>query len=253
MAGRPTPGRMRVARDGRLRPNSHRNPAAHWSKVKKPSKSMPSPWVRFSPLLPLHCVFTPLPEPMQITSTNPGLSAATVSATTTTAAATPASNAQVTTQDFMQLLSTEMSNQDPMQPMDPSQTMTQLAQFTSLQQATQMAQTQGLATANSMLGNQVTVPGSNGSAPVTGTVTAVDATPVASGGLPLLVINGVATEVPITSVTAIAQGISAANAASASSAATPAAASTGTTTTASTPTSTSPVVTAIQAISQLIQ
>src|SRR6202012_6096859 len=100
------------------------------------------------------------------------------------------SSSNVTTQDFIHLLSTEMANQDPMQPMDPTQTMTQLAQFSNLQQTTLLAQTQQLATANSFIGAQVTLPGSNGAAPYTGIVTGVDSTNVASGGSPLLIVNG---------------------------------------------------------------
>jgi flagellar basal-body rod modification protein FlgD len=137
------------------------------------------------------------------------------------------SSKTVSTQDFMQLLSTEMANQDPMQPMDPTQTMTQLAQFSSLQQATSLAQTQGLATGNSFLGTQVTLPGVNGAPPVTGTVTAIDSSAVASGGSPLLVVSGTTQEYPITSVSQVtipssatgASGAAAATATSSSAAA----------------------------------
>ena len=84
----------------------------------------------------------------------------------------------------MQLLSTEMANQDPLQPMDPTQTMTQLAQFTNLQQTNALAQSQSLATGNSYLGSQVTVSNGAGQTPLTGTVTGVDTSGVASGTPP---------------------------------------------------------------------
>jgi flagellar basal-body rod modification protein FlgD len=118
-------------------------------------------------------------------------------------ASTTASTSTVSTQDFMQLLSTEMANQDPMQPMDPTQTMTQLAQFSNLQQTTTLAQTQGLAAANSFLGTQVTLPGTNGAAPFTGTVVGIDSSAVAAGGMPSLIVNGATTEYPLTDVSQV--------------------------------------------------
>ncbi|HVW19606.1 MAG TPA: flagellar hook capping FlgD N-terminal domain-containing protein [Opitutaceae bacterium] len=123
---------------------------------------------------------------------------------------------QVSLTEFMQLLSSEMSNQDPLQPMDPTQTMTQLAQFTSLQEMTSMSQTQGLATANSYLGQEVEVQvGSGANATTqTGTVLAVDSSGVASGGPPQLIISGLNQEYPLTSIKGV---VSAAVANSASS------------------------------------
>lgn len=118
-------------------------------------------------------------------------------------AASGSSAPTVSVTDFMQLLSTEMSNQDPLQPMDPTQTMTQLAQFTTLQEATAQAQSQSLATGNSFLGAQVTVSNGSGLAPTTGTVTGIDASNVASGGVPQLVISGATQEYPLSSVTLV--------------------------------------------------
>jgi len=127
---------------------------------------------------------------------------AAASTSTATTSATP-SGSTVSIQDFMQLLSTEMSNQDPLQPMDPTQTMTQLAQFTSLQEATALAQSQSLSTGNSFLGAQVTVNSGTGQAPVTGTVTGIDTSGVASGTPPELVISGASQEYPLNSVTLV--------------------------------------------------
>jgi hypothetical protein len=87
--------------------------------------------------------------------------------------------------------------------MDPTQTMTQLAQFTTLQQTTQLAQTQGLATGNSFLGSQVTVNAGQGQPSVTGTVTGIDSSGVASGLPPQLVLNDTTQEYPLTSVTLV--------------------------------------------------
>ena len=138
---------------------------------------------------------TPSPDLMQITSAiaaaSAGLSAA--SAATGSGTATPpppaatvtsGANQTVSTSQFMQLLSTEMANQDPMQPMDPTATMTQLAQFSSLQQTSQLSQYQSLAAANSFLGTQVTIPGTNGAPAVTGVVTAIDSSQVGAGRRP---------------------------------------------------------------------
>jgi flagellar basal-body rod modification protein FlgD len=68
-------------------------------------------------------------------------------ATTATTAATTATPGSSGTQSlnentFLQLLMTELQNQDPMSPSssDPTQFMTQLAQFTSLEQQTNTAQ-----------------------------------------------------------------------------------------------------------------
>ncbi len=45
---------------------------------------------------------------------------------------------QITTQDFMTLLTTQLQNQDPTNPVDPTQFVTQLAEFTTLDQVSQI-------------------------------------------------------------------------------------------------------------------
>jgi flagellar basal-body rod modification protein FlgD len=135
-----------------------------------------------------------------------GAAATSTSATTSASSGSAASAPQQSTisiTDFMQLLSAEMANQDPLQPMDPTQTMTQLAQFTTLQQTTALAQTQSLATGNSYIGAQVTVTTGAGQAPVTGTVTAVDTSGVASGTPPELVLNDSTQEFPLSAITLV--------------------------------------------------
>ena len=125
----------------------------------------------------------------------------------------PATSAAVSTTEFMRLLSTEMANQDPMKPMDPTETMTQLAQFSNLQQSSQISQYQSLAAANSFLGTQVTIPGSNGAPAVTGTVTGIDSSGVASGSAPLLVLSGTNQEYPLTAISHVTVPTAAAGAA----------------------------------------
>jgi len=49
-----------------------------------------------------------------------------------------ASNSQINLQDFLRILTSQLTNQDPMKPMDNTQFMAQLAQFTSLEQTRQL-------------------------------------------------------------------------------------------------------------------
>ncbi len=140
---------------------------------------------------------------MNATSTL-GLKPLAASSTTSVAAVpTAKSSTTVTIEDFMKLLSAEMTNQDPTKPMDNTQTMTQLAQFTTLQQTTQLTQNQSLATAASLIGSTVSFPGLNGAAGATGVVLSVDSSQVAMGGLPQLIISGSNMEYPVTSVSQI--------------------------------------------------
>src|ERR1700758_1240787 len=85
---------------------------------------------------------------------------------------------------FLQLLTTEMMNQDPTQPQDPTQSVTQLAQFSALQYQQQMTQSfQGFQSnfavlqASSLVGKSATVEVSdaNGNASsVSGTINSID-------------------------------------------------------------------------------
>jgi flagellar basal-body rod modification protein FlgD len=87
---------------------------------------------------------------------------------------------------FLQLLTTEMQNQDPTQPSDPTQSVTQLAQFSQLQYTQQLTSAfQGFESnfsvlqASSLVGKQVTVGVTNSSgqtSTTTGTVNSIDVT-----------------------------------------------------------------------------
>jgi flagellar basal-body rod modification protein FlgD len=55
-------------------------------------------------------------------------------ATKTNTGKATASTTDVTTNEFLKLLVTQMQNQDPMDPMDNSQFLTQLASFSSMEQ-----------------------------------------------------------------------------------------------------------------------
>ena len=65
---------------------------------------------------------------------------------------------------FLQLLTTELANQDPLQPMDDTQSVTQLAQFSALQSQTNLASSFqsfqsnfGVLQASTLIGKNVTV------------------------------------------------------------------------------------------------
>ncbi|HWD18209.1 MAG TPA: flagellar hook capping FlgD N-terminal domain-containing protein [Verrucomicrobiae bacterium] len=96
------------------------------------------------------------------------------------------SNQTLSQADFLQLLVTQMSSQDPLNPQSDTEFAAQLAQFTALQTA---QTTQGnIATlqASQLIGSTVTAAPSDGSANVTGVVSAV----VMNGSKPDLVIAG---------------------------------------------------------------
>jgi len=59
---------------------------------------------------------------------------ATSSTTPTTNTSSAANSSNITSNDFLTLLVSELKNQDPTQPTDPNQYITQLAQVNSLQQ-----------------------------------------------------------------------------------------------------------------------
>ena len=119
-------------------------------------------------------------------ATNSNYSAATATAATATA------KKSLTEQDFLQLLATQLQNQDPLKPMDDTAYLAQMAQFTSLQQvntlSTQislMRSDQQKLAATAYLGRTVTMDGGN-STVISGEVTAIDT----SGDTPQLKVNG---------------------------------------------------------------
>ena len=94
-----------------------------------------------------------------------------------------ASNQVMGATQFLQLLTTELQNQDPMQPMDDTQSVAQLAQFSALQ-ATNELNTSfqnfqsnfGVLQSSALIGKQVTVvttDGAGNSSNVSGTVNSI--------------------------------------------------------------------------------
>lgn len=93
--------------------------------------------------------------------------------------------------DFLQLLATQMTTQDPMKPMEDTQFMAQMASFTSLEQMKTLTENmtafttqQSISTASQYLGKNVTVAPPN-STSITGTVTGV----LIANGKPQITIN----------------------------------------------------------------
>ncbi len=109
--------------------------------------------------------------------TNTGTSTPTSSSSTT-------NNTELNSTDFLTLLTTELQNQDPLNPMDDTQSLAQLAQFTSVQseQALQTSFTNfqsnfSVLQSASLIGQTVSVtsgtPTSAGTSTATGTIQSI--------------------------------------------------------------------------------
>ena len=88
-------------------------------------------------------------------------------------------------QDFLNLLVTQLQNQDPMNPMSDTDFVAQMAQFSTLSTMNTMQGNMAEQQANSLIGLTVGVKDSQGNL-VTGTVTGVDVV----DGSPELAVNG---------------------------------------------------------------
>jgi len=113
-----------------------------------------------------------------------------------------AANQTLTQANFLQLLVTQMSSQDPLNPQSDTEFAAQLAQFSALQQSQAMQQNMAILQANSMIGELVTVSPAGTSAPVVGQVSGVQI----QSGTPVLVVNG--QPYSLSQVTAIAPPVS---------------------------------------------
>lgn len=120
---------------------------------------------------------------------------------------TSGSNQTLNASDFLQLLTTELQNQDPTQPMDDTQSVAQLAQFSALQATNELNSSFqnfqsnfGVLQSSSLIGKNVTVDvsdSSGNSSSVSGTVSAIQVqngqpyfTMNNSSGQPILGTNG---------------------------------------------------------------
>jgi flagellar basal-body rod modification protein FlgD len=105
--------------------------------------------------------------------------------------------------DFMKLLTTQLTSQDPMNPMKDTEFISQMANFTSLEQMRSLSKSfdtftsdQKMAAAPAYLGRQVTI--TNATGDVTGVVEAIKL----NKGKPAVVVNGQTYETNL--ITAIA-------------------------------------------------
>ena len=133
-----------------------------------------------------------------VPATGTTATAATTNTTNTTGTnAASASSLPITQNQFLQMLMTELQNQNPMNPnsSDPMSFVTELAQFTSVEQETNTAEStatiasgQTTASAIALLGHTVNYTDPTTGATDTGTVQSVE---ISSSG-PTLTINGTA-------------------------------------------------------------
>jgi flagellar basal-body rod modification protein FlgD len=112
----------------------------------------------------------------------------TISAISGATSANP--NSSLTLQDFLQVLMTQLTYQDPLKPMDNQEFMAQIAQFTTLEQTQQLNQNIEALVSNQaaqqgvgLIGRTVSVATDTG--PVTGVVSSIDL----SGTSPLLTLT----------------------------------------------------------------
>src|SRR5580692_2832148 len=90
---------------------------------------------------------------MSVTSIGSGNSAT----GTTSADTVPNPNQTLTQNDFLQLLVSQMENQDPLNPQSNTDMAAQMAQFTSLQQSSAMSSSLSMLQANSLIGSTVNI------------------------------------------------------------------------------------------------
>jgi flagellar basal-body rod modification protein FlgD len=131
---------------------------------------------------------------MSTTGSTPSVSQLTTTPSPSTQLAN-SSNASLGANEFLQLLTTELQNQDPTSPSDPTQSVTQLAQFSALQYQQQLADSFtafqsnfGVLQAASLVGKSATVEVSTsaGSSTQTGTIQSI----AVDNGVPYFTMTG---------------------------------------------------------------
>jgi len=105
-------------------------------------------------------------------------------ATTTSTTANPSQ--QLTQANFLQLLVTQMTSQDPLNPQSDTDFAAQLAQFTALQTAQTTQSDVATLQASQLIGSKLTVAPSGSSTTITGIATAV----AMNAGTPYVVVDG---------------------------------------------------------------
>jgi flagellar basal-body rod modification protein FlgD len=95
------------------------------------------------------------------------------SSPTSGSSSSSADNSDITSQDFLTLLVSELQNQDPTQPTDPNQYITQLAQVNSLEQLISI--NQGIGTLDGAVSAPAPAPGAGASSDAVAAVTSANA------------------------------------------------------------------------------
>jgi flagellar basal-body rod modification protein FlgD len=112
-----------------------------------------------------------------------------INSTTGSSSSTDSSNVlpqqTLSQSDFLQLLVTQLTAQDPLNPQSDLDSIAQMAQFSSLQQSQQMEGNLAQMNATSMLGQTVTVQTGKGTE-ISGVVTGVEL----DSGSPQIIVNG---------------------------------------------------------------
>jgi flagellar basal-body rod modification protein FlgD len=144
------------------------------------------------------------------------------SGTSTTATTATGANQTLGETDFLSLLTTQLQNQDPLNPVDDTQSVAELAQFSSLQATTSLSTAFGTFESNSavtqasaLLGQSVTVSttdASGNASTVSGTVKAIEVvngqpqfTMVDANGNPIDGTNGTPLQFTTSQITGISQ------------------------------------------------
>ena len=117
----------------------------------------------------------------------------------TTVASTTAKSVTLNYNQFLQLLMTEMKNQDPTQPMDPTQQLSQLASFSAVEQQVQtnstltsLLNTTAISQAESAVGRKVTSADGTASGTISSvTINANGSTATLTNGQTVTLGNGV--------------------------------------------------------------
>jgi flagellar basal-body rod modification protein FlgD len=108
------------------------------------------------------------------------------SSNNSTSTDTLSSSSQTLSQkDFLQLLVTQMENQNPLDPQSDTQMAAEMAQFTSLQQSSSMSSSLSMMQANSLIGSTVNLQVDSGTT-TSGVVSGV----VMNSGTPLIMVGG---------------------------------------------------------------
>jgi flagellar basal-body rod modification protein FlgD len=111
----------------------------------------------------------------------------TVSSSASSSASAAVGSQTLNQADFLKLLVTQMTSQDPLNPQSDTAFAAQLAQFSALQQSQTMSGSMQSIQANALIGQTVSVSSAtNGAQGATGVVTGVDF----SSGSPEILVNG---------------------------------------------------------------